>query len=1586
MYSPVRKQKASFLGYFIYLRMNSNKQTNQRMKKPIRRIVYILFSPFILFIFLCILIYLPPIQKMLVNTATQYARQATGMNISIGRISLGFPLDLVVHDALAMDRQDTVLWADQLTAKVQLLPLIKSHIELDGLLLSNAQINTGKLIDGISIKGKLGKFYIASHGVALTPETAIINQVRLSDTNLAINLSETADKDTTASEPVKWKFDLRKLDLKQVSLSVSMPEDTLQTGIKIGLASLRDATADLGNMIYSARNMQISGTSFSLDTDNRVPAGKNFDPAHLSLDNIEIRLDSLFYSADKIRAEIRQFALAERSGLSITSAGGKLLADAHTLYVPQLILQTPHSHVEMHAQMDWDATHADRQGKLSARLMADIGMKDIAFLTDSLSADLLHNLPTEPLRLRTGIDGNLQRIQLTSFTLELPAVFRMEAFGSMDNPTDSIRRNGLLKIDLRGKDLHCLNSLMGGIKMPDGLALHSESHLQGPQFKTNMNISSLAHDSIHMEASYHIGKEAYRANLDIRHLDCTNLLPADSIGVITASLQAEGNGMDIFSPHTKSLLEAHVKRLEYGKNDLGGISLHALLKNREATATLATTHPAAHMDASLQSTISHNDIKAELKGTVHNLDLKAFGVTHDSLSPSMNFQARLRTDLNKRHSLQASVTQISLSTPQKTFHTKDLHAGIQLTPDSLRSYVNAGDLTFLFRSSADIDHLTTHINKLTAELSKQWTKGILDQPQLKTLLPETRLRILSGHDNPIANLMAASGVRYDRFNAECTTSPQNGMNCNMYLYGLRTDSLRLDSLSFNVRQDSTRTLLKSRIQALANKKQEAFTIALTGELASSDAHMQIEYLNGKGEKGVDLGLSAALHENGFSLHVLPDHPTLVYRTFHANPDNYIFISHKGRVHANLQLADTLHTGLSLYSSPDSLVSQDLTLDLNKINISEFRRIVPYMPPVAGVISAEAHYIQNNDTMQVATDLNITQLAYDNQPLGDWNMNAVYLPLSTGEHTIDGFMTHNGQEIVSWNGSYLTAGDGRKSDKIQADISLSDFPLYIANAFIPDQMAKLSGSLDGQVAVAGPSERPILNGEITLDSVMVNVPQAALNLKFDNRPVKITDSQILFDRFNIFTRGKSPFTIDGAVDIANLSSPEIDLMMIARNFELVNAKRTKESLVYGKLYVDFSSYLKGNPDNLTMKGNMNILGNSNFTYILKDSPLTVEDRLNETVKFTDFSDTTNVAPLEIPSLSLGGLDVLMTLHIDEAVQARVDLNDNGSNYMLLEGGGDLSFQYKPDGNMLLNGRYSLISGEMKYEMPVIPLKTFHIKSGSYIEWTGDMMNPNMNIKATERLRASVSNESGNSRMVNFDVGVSLTNRLENLGFAFTLEAPDDGAMQNELAGKSAEEKNKLAVTMLVTGIYMDSASSNGKTFDTNSMLNSFLQSEINKITKGFDLSVGMETTDVQGTGTSSTNYNFQFAKRFWNNRFQVIVGGKISSGNDAQQQDESFIDNISLEYRLDNSGTRYIKIFHDKNYESILDGEVIETGAGVVLRKKVSRLGELFIFRSRKRQQQKDRPRPAQARTAAEALPQKQTPDDETSEDNSKQKQ
>ena len=139
----------------------------------------------------------------------------------------------------------------------------------------------------------------------------------------------------------------------------------------------------------------------------------------------------------------------------------------------------------------------------------------------------------------------------------------------------------------------------------------------------------------------------------------------------------------------------------------------------------------------------------------------------------------------------------------------------------------------------------------------------------------------------------------------------------------------------------------------------------------------------------------------------------------------------------------------------------------------------------------------------------------------------------------------------------------------------------------------------------------------------------------------------------------------------------------------------------------------------------------------------------------------------------------------------------------------------------------------------------------------------------------------------------------------------------------------------------------------SALNSVLQSQINALAgsvKNASISVGVQDRTSSETGETQTDYSFRYAQRFFNDRIQVVIGGKVSTGANATNSAESFIDNISLEYRLDNSGTRYVRVFHNKNYESVLDGEITETGVGLVLRRKMDRLGELFICR-------KKRPRP-----------------------------
>jgi autotransporter translocation and assembly factor TamB len=401
---------------------------------------------------------------------------------------------------------------------------------------------------------------------------------------------------------------------------------------------------------------------------------------------------------------------------------------------------------------------------------------------------------------------------------------------------------------------------------------------------------------------------------------------------------------------------------------------------------------------------------------------------------------------------------------------------------------------------------------------------------------------------------------------------------------------------------------------------------------------------------------------------------------------------------------------------------------------------------------------------------------------------------------------------------------------------------------------------------------------------------------------------------------------------------MDMRMRANNFLLINSKRQAKSVAWGKAYVNFMSRLQGPLEALNMRGRLDVLGSTDMTYMLLDSPLSTDNRLDELVKFTDFSDsTTTVVTRPTPS----GLNVDLTINVSQGAHVVCALNVDESNYVDLMGGGDLRMKYNAEG-INLTGRYTLSSGEMKYSLPVIPLKTFTVKEGSYVEFTGDPMNPKLNITATERTKSVVNDEYGGTRSVVFDCGVEITKTLNDMGLRFIIQAPEDQSVNGELLSMSLEEQGKIAVAMLTTGMYLDS--NNAGNFSMNTALSAFLQSEINQIAgsalKTVDINIGVENS-VSSSGAATTDYSFQFSKRFFNNRLKIEIGGLVSTGASVQGQKQSFFDNVSMEYRLNQEGTKNLKLFYKQNSYDWLEGYTSEYGGGFVWRKKFDSWRNLF---------------------------------------------
>ena len=183
--------------------------------------------------------------------------------------------------------------------------------------------------------------------------------------------------------------------------------------------------------------------------------------------------------------------------------------------------------------------------------------------------------------------------------------------------------------------------------------------------------------------------------------------------------------------------------------------------------------------------------------------------------------------------------------------------------------------------------------------------------------------------------------------------------------------------------------------------------------------------------------------------------------------------------------------------------------------------------------------------------------------------------------------------------------------------------------------------------------------------------------------------------------------------------------------------------------------------------------------------------------------------------------------------------------------------------------------------------------------------------------------------------------------------EDVTVQNELLTMSPIQRSSQAMNMLLYGTYTGQGTTANS---TGNPLYSFLNSQINRwaanTIKGVDLSFGVNQYDkTSGDEKSkSTTYSYKISKSLFNDRFKIVVGGNYNpSAGSEENFASSLLNDISFVYMLNQSGTMQVKVFRHSGYESVLEGEVIETGAAFVIKRKLTTLKNLFRFGGKKKQ-------------------------------------
>lgn len=1526
------------------------------MKKAAKWTGIVMASLVALVIIFFLLFYFPPFQNWAVKRAASIASEKTGMEISVGRVRLAFPLDLaleqvmVVEPGHASNLKDTVANVGRAVADVQLLPLLKSQVMVDELSLQQVKVNTTHFISNVRISGKVGKLKVKAHGIDLGEELVRVNDALLADASLLVELADTAKPDTTPSEN-RWKINLENLKIKNTAFALRTPGDSMSVAMKMNFGKAQDVFLDLQKSLYSVSQIDWTGGWLNYDQTFH-PKSQGLDPNHIALANLSLRADSFYFCSPKLYVRVRNGSFREKSGLVVNSLVGPFSMDSTQLALPSLRIYTPTSNLAVDFRMDKDAFADNEPGKLTATLRGTLGRQDLLTLAAPyLPKNLTANWPRVPLVVNATAGGNLQKLHVSQLHADLPGALKINANGFIANVSDTKHLKANLNVDAHTGDLGFVAAMLPKstsetVNIPSGIGFKGKVDIDGDRYSSHFTATQ-GGGSLQGSVKLDAKQMAYDAKLTARRLPVAHFIKHQPIKPFTGTINAHGTGTDFMSPKTSMNAVAEIKGFQYDRYNLDDIKLTAQAHGGRIIVNADSKNKLFQGLVGIDALVKSQSPKlvATLTCDLTHADLQGLGFTTEPFSVAVCGTVDVATDLKQYYKAQGLLSDITVSEGAKHYRPNDVVLDLLTTRDTTHAVVDCNDFHLNLNAHGGYESLINSFTTLSSEVEKQIKGRRINQERIFSRLPQMKMFLTTGKDNFIARGLHHYGFDFNSMMLDFESSPESGLNGKALAEGIVADSIFIDTVRLNVSSAQKDIAYSLEIQNSLNAQHPTpstqhpiFHAFVDGAVTESGTWIKPRVYDAHDRLGASLGLMASIHDHGVSLHLFGDNPILGYKEFAVNDSNYLYLGDDRRMRADMRLRADDGMGVQIYSNDeDSLALQDITVSLHQFNIGQILSVLPYAPNVTGIMDGDFHAIQTTEQLSVSSSVNVEKLTYEDSPFGNVGTEFTYMPKTDGSHYVDGIITKDGEEIGTLTGTYYSAGKG----VLDATMTLNRMPMDFLNGFIPDKLIGFKGYAEGNVALKGQPAKPEVNGELYLDSCYMFSEPYGVEVRFADDPVAIKDSRIEFENFEIFANNDSPLNVQGYVDFHDLSAMAVNVRMRADNYMLINAKETARSEAFGKAYINFYGTASGLIDNLKMRGRVDVLGTTDLKYNLKDSPLTTDNQLQGLVDFVNFSDTTEDVVNRPP---VTGLDMDLSLSIDEGAHVEAYLNAAKTNYIDVVGGGDMRMQYNTTDGIVLRGRYTIGSGEMKYALPVIPLKTFTIAEGSYIEFTGDPMNPTLNLTATEQTKSTVGSESGNGRTVQFTCGVKVSQTLQNMGLEFTIDAPEDLTIHNQLQAMTKEERGKQAVTMLTTGMYLADGNTSG--FSMNSALSSFLNSQINQISgkalRSLDIGFGVDNS-ITGTGQLHTDYSFKFARRFWNNRLKISIGGKLSSGADVSTQDETFFDNVSLEYRLSPVSNKYLNLFYIRDSYDWLEGNVSRFGGGFLWRRKLNSLRDLFRF-------------------------------------------
>lgn len=1381
-----------------------------------------------------------------------------------------------------------------------------------------------------------------------------------------------------------------KLEKTTASLDFLKPMDTT--------TAAPDTPAAPNTWKVAAKSLQTREVNFKMDNHLAPPLKYKdaVDYNHLGITGLFLDVSGLAYSADSTLLTVRNGAFKEQSGMQLKALRGKVRYTPKEVQLGNFLLQTGESRIDADVRLQTESweTVSDQLGLLTVQATvrpSDVAMKEALFFVPEMRTNpSLQPLWKKRLALKGDITGNLAKLIIPGFEVKDNDRNYLFVKGTAFQVTDPDRMGAdLTTITLRSSKRGVEswlppNTLPASVSLPATLnvngSIRGGMQVLRPDLAVNTNLGNA---DIKGEVSDFMNMDKIRYNMALgaRSLQLGQILGDTAMGSLSGRFGVKGSGTDPQKADIKA--DVNITSFTYNRYTYTGIDVNAALNKGAYSAKGAITDPNAQARFQLEGQLDTLHPALTARADLDKLDLLATNFSTTRLVVKSCLDAELDNLSPRRLSGFAAIHKIQLADDKDIYSLDSILLKADAT-DSLQKISLTGPFGFL-TASGDFNYqtfataaaglVTRHLEaageKPPPPAESQWVNfnGSLSIPKsLRKLLPDIDLpkpMTLNGRlDTDSSFLVAQLSVpvmRYDSF---------------------RVDTLLVDLSADTSKMETHILLSRLRHPQIPLRRTTADIVAQNGLLDWDLVMMGRRQTQPK----YKLGGLVRFAEGDSLLISLKKDLVLNRQDWNVSGDNRVVVYNGGVAFADIGLQRGAQE-LTIVSSPAAAGATlpDLTVNLKDFRLSTVTSMIEKDTALAEGISNGTIKISGLDqTPLIDGKLTVDSLAVMGSAIGQLALTAN----TTADKQVQLDATITGNE----NDLRLA---GTYAEQMDFQLNINSLNMKSVEAFTFGNVTNMSGKLTGRASLQGTTDKPIIRGSLHFDDVAGRVTMINNYLRLPDEDLALTETGIRFNQFVIADSTGNEAVVNGEIRTTDLSAFQLNLDVEAENFQALGPQNPhdKEQFYYGPAFVDVTAQVRGTMDLPRVQMKVKLREKSAVTVMIPEEEPGIADRAG-VVQFIDpamWLDTTlRVKDTTDRTVSgLKGFVISADLEVTPESTLKLVIDQANGDFLEVKGNATLNFSMDPSSKMSLTGRYEINEGKYNMSLNQLIKREFQIEKGSTIIWNGDPLSADVNITARydvnavaadlvqDQIKADDPARNKYKQKVPVEVYLKITGELLKPAIAFELDMPekDQGVLDGQVYTRIKQinqvesELNKQVMGLLVLNRFISENPFDGLDAQGGSAAEDIARSSVSKILsqqlnnlagsliKGFDVNFDLQSENAYtdaGSRQESTNLKVDVSKRLFSDRLTVSVGSNIGiSGAQTQGQDaSSIIGDMSAEYMLTADGRYRIRAYQRNLTETVIQGQVVETGLTFMLIMDYNEFREIFSKPKKEKEQER----------------------------------